>query len=131
VAHLSTIQQEIRQLNKPIGYRVEDAEDVLTAYEKILKDLKDFKAQLEELHRTSGANVNELKALLKQQEDLVRIFQAYPAIPGCNPTTPSYNASDVKIYKATGSLAHFENKKSLFYFEKRSSPLQRLRCSCM
>ena len=71
VAHLSTIQQEIRQLNKPIGYRVEDAEDVLTAYEKILKDLKDFKAQLEELHRTSGANVNELKALLKQQEDLI------------------------------------------------------------
>ena len=71
VAHLSTIQQEIRQLNKPIGYRVEDAEDVLTAYEKILKDLKDFKAQLEELHKTSGANVNELKALLKQQEDLI------------------------------------------------------------
>ena len=71
VAHLSTIQQEIRQLNKPIGYRVEDAEDVLSAYEKILTDLKDFKAQLEELHRTSGANVNELKALLKQQEDLI------------------------------------------------------------
>jgi len=71
VAHLSTIQQEIRKLNKPIGYRVEDAEDVLTAYEKILADLKDFKAQLEELHRTTGANVNELKALLKQQEDLI------------------------------------------------------------
>ena len=71
VAHLSSIQQEIRQLNKPIGYRVEDAEDVLSAYEKILSDLKNFKSQLEELHRTSGANVNELKALLKQQEDLI------------------------------------------------------------
>lgn len=71
VAHLSCIQQEIRQLNKPIGYRVEDAEDVLTAYEKILADLKEFKTQLEDLHKTTGANVNELKALLKQQEDLI------------------------------------------------------------
>ena len=27
-------------LNKPIGYRVEDAEDVLEAYQKILNNLK-------------------------------------------------------------------------------------------
>jgi hypothetical protein len=34
---------------------------------------------------------------------------------GPNPTT--------SIYNATGSLARFENKNSLFYFEKRSSLL--------
>ena len=43
VAHLTEIQRQIRLLNKPIGYRVEDAEDVLEAYERILNNLKDFK----------------------------------------------------------------------------------------
>jgi hypothetical protein len=30
--------------------------------------------------------------------------------PGANSTTSSYNASVVKFYNATGSLARFENK---------------------
>jgi hypothetical protein len=34
------------------------------------------------------------------------------------------------FYNATGSLARFENKNILFYFEKRSSLLQRRHCSC-
>jgi hypothetical protein len=41
-----------------------------------------------------------------------------------------YNASVVNFYNAMGSLARFENKNILFCFEKRSSPLQRWRCSC-
>jgi hypothetical protein len=41
-----------------------------------------------------------------------------------------YNASVVNFYNATGSRARFENKNILFYFEKRSSLLQRWRCSC-
>ena len=71
VNHLTEIQRQIRQLNKPIGCRVEDAEDVLEAYEKILVNLKDFKYQMEDLQRTAGTNVNELRALLKQQEELI------------------------------------------------------------
>jgi hypothetical protein len=42
----------------------------------------------------------------------------------------SYNASVVIFYNATGSLARFENKNILFYFEKRCRLLQRWRCSC-
>jgi hypothetical protein len=34
--------------------------------------------------------------------------------PGANPTIVSYNASAVKIYNATISLVHFENK-TIFY----------------
>jgi hypothetical protein len=49
---------------------------------------------------------------------------------GPNPTTSVYNASVVNLYNATGSLARFENKNILFYFEKCSSLLQRWRCSC-
>jgi hypothetical protein len=50
--------------------------------------------------------------------------------PGVNPTIASYNASVVNVYNGTGSLARFENKNILFYFEKRSSLLQRWHCSC-
>jgi hypothetical protein len=42
----------------------------------------------------------------------------------------SYNASVVNFYSATGSLACFNNKNIFFYFEKRSSLLQRWLCSC-
>jgi hypothetical protein len=41
---------------------------------------------------------------------------------GPNPTTSSCN---VIFYNAAGSLARFENKNILFYFEERSSLLQR------
>ena len=71
VNHLTDIQRQIRLLNKPIGYRVEDAEDVLDAYETILNNLKEFKVQMEDLQKTAGTNVNELKALLNQQEELI------------------------------------------------------------
>jgi hypothetical protein len=46
--------------------------------------------------------------------------------PGANPTTSSYNAGVANFYNATSSLARFGNKNILFYFEKRSSLLQRL-----
>jgi hypothetical protein len=51
-------------------------------------------------------------------------------IPGTNPTTTSYFESVINFYNATGSLARFENKNILFYFEKRPSLLQRWSCSC-
>jgi hypothetical protein len=40
-----------------------------------------------------------------------------------NPTIVSYNASAVKIYIATRSLVRFENKSSIFYFEKMLYPM--------
>jgi hypothetical protein len=42
----------------------------------------------------------------------------------------SYNTRVVNFYNATGSLAHFENKYIFLPYEKRSSLLQRCRCSC-
>jgi hypothetical protein len=35
---------------------------------------------------------------------------------GANPTIAIYNASVENFYNATGSLARFENKNSIFYF---------------
>ena len=53
VNHLTEIQRQIRLLNKPNGYRFEDAEDVLDAYGKILNNLKSFKSQIEDLQKTA------------------------------------------------------------------------------
>jgi hypothetical protein len=70
-----------------------------------------------------GKNVNFLdKNCRKSQKN---VFMT----PGANPTIVIYNASVVNFYNATGSLARFENKNILFYFVKRSSLLQRWRCS--
>jgi hypothetical protein len=49
--------------------------------------------------------------------------------PGPNPTT-SINSASVANFYDTGSLARFENKNISLYSEKRSSQLQRWRCSC-
>ena len=75
VNHLTEIQTQIRLLNKPIGYRVEDAEDVLEAYGKILENLKAFKIQMEDLQKTAGTNVSEVRALLGQQEELISAIE--------------------------------------------------------
>jgi hypothetical protein len=48
---------------------------------------------------------------------------------GANPTIVSYSASDEKNYNAKSCLVRFENKNIFFYIEKRSSLLQRRRCS--
>merc|ERR1719310_2233939 len=75
VNHLTEIQRQIRLLNKPIGYRVEDAEEVLEAYGKILDNLKAFKIQMEDLQKTAGTNVSEVRALLGQQEELISAIE--------------------------------------------------------
>jgi hypothetical protein len=39
---------------------------------------------------------------------------------GSNPTSMSYNANVVRIYKTTRSQMRFESKKKLLFFKKRS-----------
>jgi hypothetical protein len=56
--------------------------------------------------------------------------EAFYSVSGANPTIVIYNASVVNFYNATGSLARFKKKNILFYYVKRSSLLQRWRCSC-
>jgi hypothetical protein len=48
----------------------------------------------------------------------IRGFVSLSLSPGANPTTPSYNASVVKLYNATSSQVRFEIKNIFFFFEK-------------
>jgi hypothetical protein len=50
--------------------------------------------------------------------------------PGANPTIVIYNASAVIINNATVSLVRSEDNNTFFYFEKRTSLLQRWHWSC-
>ncbi|XP_059468655.1 muscle-specific protein 300 kDa isoform X2 [Neocloeon triangulifer] len=69
---MTTIRQEIMELNKPIGSKVEDVQGVLSSYEKILGDLKQYKQKLGEL---DPSKTTDLKAVLKQQDDLIKTIE--------------------------------------------------------
>lgn len=73
IQFMTDIQKELHELNKPIGARIEDVEGVLTAYEKILDDLKANKAKLFDLQST---NVGDLHDVLAQQDDLIKALEA-------------------------------------------------------
>ena len=72
VQFMTEIKEELQDLNKPIGSRVEDVEGMLTTYERILEDLKNSKAKLSDLQTS---NVSELHGILNQQEDLIRALE--------------------------------------------------------
>jgi len=55
---LGNIQQKLRELNRPIGSRIEDVQDLLGAYEGILKELKDSKSKMGDMQ------MDDLQALL-------------------------------------------------------------------
>jgi hypothetical protein len=70
-----------------------------------------------------------LVKVFQLKENMLMWVQEYVE-PDANSTIVSYNASAVKIYNQTSSLVLFENKNVFFYFETRSSLIQRWRCSC-
>lgn len=72
VQFLNTVQQEIRDLNKPIGSKIEDVQSLLSSYERILADLKDSKAKMGELQ---DDNLPELQSILMQQDDMIKLIE--------------------------------------------------------
>jgi nesprin-1 len=70
---MTDIQQQLQELNKPIGSRVEDVEGMLAAYERILNDLKASKGKLSDLQ---AGNIGELQGVVAQQDDLISALEA-------------------------------------------------------
>nr|XP_022915902.1 nesprin-1 isoform X7 [Onthophagus taurus] len=65
---MQEIQNALKDLNKPIGSKVEDVKNILQSYEKILGDLKSNRAKLAEIPSTS----KDLQGVLSQQDDLMK-----------------------------------------------------------
>jgi len=72
VQFLNKIQQEIRDLNKPIGSKVEDVKVLLEAYERILGELNDSKNKMGDIQIE---NLPELQGILLQQDDLIKLVE--------------------------------------------------------
>lgn len=73
VQFMTDIQQELQELNKPVGAKVEDVEGMLATYERILDDLKTNKAKLSNLQ---SVNVGDLHGVVSQQDELIRALEA-------------------------------------------------------
>lgn len=70
---LVATQQKIRDLNKPVGSKVEDVQNLLSAYERILGDLKNSKAKLNDLQ---GLNhLPDLQTITAQQDNLIQTIE--------------------------------------------------------
>ncbi|XP_066158002.1 muscle-specific protein 300 kDa isoform X10 [Euwallacea fornicatus] len=72
LAFVKEVQNQLHELNKPLGSRVEDVQNVLSAYERILKDVKADKSKLSTV---PGANATELQVILNMQEDLIKSIE--------------------------------------------------------
>lgn len=73
VQFMTNVREQLQELNKPIGSRVEDVEGILTTYEVILDDLKANKAKLSDLQDI--INVGDLHGVLTQQDDLISALE--------------------------------------------------------
>ncbi|XP_033150837.1 nesprin-1 [Drosophila busckii] len=69
---LGSIQQRLRELNRPIGSRIEDVQDLLGAYEGILKELKDSKSKMGDMQMD---DLPELQSILAQQDDMIKLIE--------------------------------------------------------
>lgn len=72
IQFLGSVQQEIRDLKKPIGSKIEDVQDLLSSYEKILADLKDSKSKMSDLNTD---NLPDLQSILTQQDDMIKLIE--------------------------------------------------------
>lgn len=72
IQFMGLIQAEIKNLNKPVGSKIEDVQDLLQSYEKILSDLKDSKAKIGEIQ---VENLPELQTLVTQQDDTIQLIE--------------------------------------------------------
>ncbi|XP_063222936.1 muscle-specific protein 300 kDa isoform X4 [Bacillus rossius redtenbacheri] len=73
IQFVTKIQNELKELNHPIGSKVEDVHGMLAQYENILEDLKANKLRLGDAQL---GNMGELQGIAQQQDDLIRAIEA-------------------------------------------------------
>jgi len=69
---MQRIQAEIKELNRPVSAKAEEVQNMLGSYEKILGDLKEYRAQLGDLPSSS---LGELSSIVSQQDDLIKAIE--------------------------------------------------------
>ena len=68
---LTCIQKEVKGLNRPVGRTMDDAQALLLSYQDVHKKVNDFRKSVEEMQRSADVSVNEIREMIKQQQDLI------------------------------------------------------------
>jgi len=76
IEFLNKIQEDMRSMNKPIGFRPEDAQTTLNSYELLLAELRLYRDKMDELQRRTSGNSGDLAAIVKQQDDIIANIEA-------------------------------------------------------
>lgn len=69
---IQDVQGQLKDLNKPIGSKVEDVQNVLSVYERILGDVK---ANKDKLSDVPGASTAQLQNIIGLQDDLIKTIE--------------------------------------------------------
>ncbi|KAK6636175.1 hypothetical protein RUM43_009828 [Polyplax serrata] len=72
IKFLTRIQNEVKELNRPVGTKVEDVQNMIAAHHKILNDLKDHRGELDSL---KGRDVSGLEDILTQHDALIKAVE--------------------------------------------------------
>lgn len=72
VKFLDKIQQQIQELNKPIGSKMEDVKSLLDAYDQLLAELNNNKNKMGDIQ---SENLPEIKAVLSRQDDMIKSIE--------------------------------------------------------
>lgn len=78
-ALLKTMEEELKNLNQPIGPAVDDAARQLQSYQDVLKKLQKMKETLESLRNSSSATVTDLESIVSRLHDFLQQVQAQVA----------------------------------------------------
>lgn len=73
--YFSTIQKEIKALNRPVGHNVEDAQNLLISYQEALKKVNEFRKSLDDMRTGSDVSVGEMRDMVKQQQELIQVLE--------------------------------------------------------
>lgn len=72
---LSSIQKEARALSRPVGRTVEDGQELLQSYQCVMKKVSEFRKGLEEMRKCPDVTMEEMRELIKQQQELMTILE--------------------------------------------------------
>lgn len=75
--YFSTIQKEIKSLNRPVGRTVEDAQNLLASYQEVLSKLNDFRKNMDGVHSGTNVSIGEMRDIMKQQQDLCQVVEKH------------------------------------------------------
>lgn len=72
IQFLARIQKEIKELNRPVGAKIEEVQIMLNSYHKILNDLNDHKGELDSL---KGRNLSNLEDVMNEHDGLIKTVE--------------------------------------------------------